>query len=488
MVYETPPNMKETRLMPMLCGYAQEYRLFNVVIVHQSLDGTIQISMYCPYEKKIITSTSDTYEKETFFYDSTKNFHLEPLKVSIFPEEVRAIVGASGQIEKGADFEFAKVLAHKLNATLTLHSPLDGEEYGNPITTTNGTGSLGQVMRGEVDIQVNSRFLRLDLFRNATTIAEPTNSIGRDDMCILVPTPAYRSVFTNLIHALDISLWLSIVFIIIPFTLLVRYVAKMSAHNEGTKERKFSEFSYLDTICYYFKQSLTHLPQKSQLRLVILSWIVYTFYVVNILECCLTSAFTVKSLHSEIRSIDDLTESNLQIIAATDYDRLIRAYFHSSLGNVKKHQLLIDKLLPMNWSEYNRYLNANVTAFAYANKHHLTSYYANVKIMNGDAVFSSVPECVVPFLGCYILPSGSSLVVHVNDIIDRLQQAGIFQYWEEQISSKTHPHHFIRSTHVADSLGFQHIAFAFYFLFVGNLIASVSCLCEVYRSRRARLK
>lgn len=180
MVYEELQNDTHFWLKPLLQRYNQEYHLQNVAAMFQWWNQTAQVSTYEPYQEQILTFNASVYKQRDIFFEKNINFQHKLLKVAIFSEEVRAVADANGKIESGADLEIAKLIAAKLNATLSLRKPPDGIEYGNPINAFDGTGTLGQVMREEVDIAVNSRFLRLDLFKivNLTESSESTVSIG----------------------------------------------------------------------------------------------------------------------------------------------------------------------------------------------------------------------------------------------------------------------------------------------------------------------
>lgn len=164
--------------------YAVDCHIYNMVTLFWLNDSTVHKFTYSPFEERAIRLPDDAFSFQELFSDKASDFQQKPLKVSLFPEEVRA-VKQGNVIVSGPDFDMAKLLANKLNATLQLFLPPDTEEYGNPTSPNNASGSLGQVVREEVDMSLNSRFLRLDLFQN-NNIAEPTKSIGRDDMCVLV--------------------------------------------------------------------------------------------------------------------------------------------------------------------------------------------------------------------------------------------------------------------------------------------------------------
>lgn len=474
-VYEHRVSRTDIVWLPArLRHYTNTYQVLNVVAMLQTVDDGVQAFAYSPYTDKMIQLPADAYRLDELFTDKI-DFNGRPLHVSLFSEEVRAQKKSNGSQQiVGPDGDIAYLLADNLNATLMLQSPPDKLEYGNPTSAHNGSGSLGQVVRREVDISLNSRFMRYDLFREHN-IVEPTNTIGRDDMCIIVPTPRFMPPFHNLMHSLDSTVWILVFVVIFPITFLVQRMAVNPYHS---LEPTFRHFQLLDAVRCYFNQTLTRLPSTSVLRCVIIVWIAYCFIMTNIFQSGLTSTFTVKILEKEINNIDDLIKSDYSIVASTDYGKLISRYFEGS--PLSGRGKLLEKLQLVEWSEYNRLIHENNTKYAYANKYHLTNFYANAKINRGSPIYRAVKECPVPFLACYIVPFGSPLLGRLNKIIGQLEQSGIFRYWERRVNADPMRAPIARRTDHPEPLKLKQM-FSFYFLFGGLLVASFIFLFEIAR-------
>lgn len=469
-VYEQCVNSTDIMwLRARLQHYTNTYRIFNVIAMLQMNDGAVRMYTYSPYADEMIQLRNEAYRLHELFPDKI-DFNGRPLHVSLFPEEVRAVMNALPRM-LGPDADFAYLLAEKLNATLVVHRPPDALEYGNPTSTQDASGSLGQVVRREVDISLNSRFMRFDLFRE-NNIAEPTNTIGRDDMCLIVPLPKFMSPIHNLLHSLDVTVWTLTFLVIFPFTFLLHFAAAKQSRRIHTD---FHRFRLLDAVRCYFNQTLTRLPATSRLRSIIILWIAYCFIMTNIFQSCLTSTFTVKILEKEIHNIDDLIKSDYTIVAAVDYGHLISRYFKGGLltGQGK----LLEKMRLVEWPDYNRMIDDNNTHYAYVNKFHLTVFYANAKIIDGLPMYRAIKECPVPFLACYIVPFGSPLLGRLNAIIGHLEQAGIFRFWERRVNADANRASVIPKSGHPMPLQLKQM-FSFYFLFGGLVTAFAVFLAE----------
>lgn len=484
-VYEAIMNSTQPWLEKLLRKYSFEYNIFNMATIfllnaesHQNNNRSNEFELnmytYSPYDERTVHFNNSIYLKEDLFYDKTLNFYGKPFRVSLFPEEVRAVMKGPNEIY-GLDAFMVELLTRKLNASLVLLPSPDKEEYGNPTAPNNASGTLGQVVREEVDIQLNSRFLRLDLFYN-NNIAEPTRTIGRDDMCILVPKSGYVPTLVTFFNSLKLSIWILILVIIIPFTIAFRAFAKYEWKNSRS-DGYCTKVHYFDMVRFYFNQVLPKVPDTLKLRVIIIHWIFYCFLITNIFQSCLTTSFTVKNLEKEINTIDDMSKSDYQIIAAIDYAKLIKRYLNVTTG-VNRTELT-DKLLPMEWFQYNQFIGNNNINYAYANKHHMINYYANVKLQNNIPLYHAARECPVPFLACYILPFGSPLLKRINNIIGRLENAGIFRYWERKMKADDVAIHLERTEGTPERLGFDKM-FAFYFLLFGWAISFLAFLGEYF--------
>lgn len=463
-------------LQPMLERFAFTLKLFNVVAALRSCDGEVHLLTLSPFERRLIELDPAATQSDALFYDKAANFHGGRLWVSLFHEPIRANM-RRGRGIKGPDGALGYVLAAKLNATLKVLQPGDSVEYGNPTTASpkDGTGSLGQVIRGEVNVSLNARFLRLDLFQN-NNIAEPTNAIGRDDMCVLVPRSGFRTPIHNFVHSLDANVWSLVVLLLLATVLCVRVIVRQS------DEREFSHFHVIDAARSYFNQSLTHLPRTTAVRIAIIFWIIYCFVMANVFHCCLTSTFTVKQSAPQIESLDDLIESNYRIVSSVDYSNLLIRYVNRT--NSTAHKALTRRLLPMEWREYAEYIGRRDARFAYSEKSHMTLFYANDILREGLPLFYAMRECPVPFLACYVAPFGSPLLGALNRLLGRLEQAGISRHWERAANSYLRPLPPNRVAVQPEPLRIGSL-FAFYVLIGGHLAAAVAFAAEVTRAHSA---
>lgn len=487
-VIEKPVETTDNWLEPFIRRYANNFHFYNIVIMYQFLNQTVQLSAYLPHKQQIFTYSDHINSFKDLFIYKGSNLNGGPFKVAIFPEEVRAVTNSSNVFTHGSDFEMAKVLAKQLNGSLKLYRPLDRHEFGNPISATNGTGTLGQIMRGEVDISINSRILQYDFFQNIDII-ETTVTLDRDDMCVLVPISCPPSTFSHLIHSLDAWAWALALIGIILFRNFVRYAAQWT---ETTTDNKYRNFSYIDTIQTNLNQMFTirQLPKSPSLRFAVVSWLLYCFFMTNIFQCCITSAFTMKWMyrHNDIKSMQDLANSNYHILVPNEYEPLIRQNLNYSDGhNVETKKKLLAKIMAVSRSEYEAYLNSNDVSFVYANRLHLTKYYANTKLQNGMPIFYSLTW--IPSYACYIVPIGSPLLNHINKIIIKLLIGDIYQHWDKQANSDPiRVKSFLYSKNEPEPLRIENIAFGCYILIIGCFIAFIRFVFESRAWNRQHIK
>lgn len=421
-VYEKMLDIAGVRLNDnALMKYYYDNNMVNVVTIFLRDDGRFYISTYWPFEHKVIYFPLSTYLQAELYPDKVKNFKGSMLRVSLFEEEVRAGFKPSANV--GADASMAKLLAKKLNATLVIRKPADNLSYGAPTNKSDrATGSLGQVAREEVDIALNSRLLRIDLYIN-DSFAEPTINLGRDDLCVLIPKATTNPMIINLYQSLDSTVWVLLLLVIFPFAAIFHYIATSARLGNDPYRRPI----LLDLLRSSFNQTVTHLPRKMYLRFLVIFWIIYCFFMTNILQSCLTSSLTVKSYGNDINSIADLSTSSYKVIGGIQLAPLVSTYFYDSKESYQKR--ITNEILTVSREKYNQLLGNNSVEYAYLNKCHLTKYFAQFKIVNGQPMYNAMKESLIPFLACYIVPFGSPFLGRFNDIIAWTEQAGLFTYW-----------------------------------------------------------
>lgn len=463
-VHPTTDRDRNDYVVPLLKHLTNEFNIFNAVVGFKSNANRTQFLTHWPYFDKI----DELQLNDNFFPDKTTNLNGKILRVGLFPGRVRLKIDENNGRLRGPDGDFTHLLTEKLNATLRVIRPIDHIDYGIPTTIhpKNGTGVLGQIIREDVDISLNARFMRLDLYQN-NNIAEATDSIERDDLCLIVPRRGFHTPIDNFIHSLDVNVWLLIPFTIVVYILILRLTIKLADHFSCRP---------IDAIGCIFNQPMSRLPRTLPTRSIVIFWLLYCTVMSTVFSSCLTSTFTVNRPVPQIDTTWDWAASKYPVIASNDYANLIKRYVNGTESTA--NELFFRYLKAVEWSEYWSLIDARNTKFAYVNKRQLNSFLVNTILQDGLPLFHNMRVCPVHFHACYILPFGSPLRGRVNSIIRRLHRAGIFYYWERRSDLDNRRMSVNRVMSDSKSLKLRHI-FGFYLWLGGLTIATIVFVMEI---------
>lgn len=382
---EDSSNMTKTWLTKVFQTF-WEYSLLKVLVVFAKRNE-INIFTYTPFRNDfVIKLPSSVATYDDLFWDKAHDLNGHPFRVSLFPENTRAIFNDNGKFS-GTDGYLTDVMIEQMNAKLVLRPPNDGFDIGEFLKNGSSTGSLNQIITRSVDVSFNTRFLRLAQFQGKVQI---TFTNGRDDICILVAKAGFASNFNNIFRAFSSVVWL--------FTLISLLSASISffgIYRVGT-EQPTIENIFFNFYSWHLAQPILKLPERWSCKLLIAFWIIYCLLINSSYEGNLTSNLVLRPTLPEINTIRQLEQSSFEIITFGRYVDLLQSFLNQT-GTYNK---LKKRIRGVSATDLAKYIQLNDARYAYANKFHINQYIVQSKahIMNGRPVFNHMTECPVPYL------------------------------------------------------------------------------------------
>lgn len=471
-----PPNSINIELREIFTKFWQR-QVLNVIIVFWT--DKLNCLTYSPFEKEFLIplNVSET-NAERLFYDKTINLNGQKLRLGMFFEPQRAEFilhpnNTATNIE-GVDAKFAKMVVKKMNATLRLITPQDGCAIGEMFPNKTTTGVFALFQNETVDMSFNARFFRLQQFFG---IIEPTTTIGRDDLCILVPRSGFALDLNNIFDAFETPVW--------TFILVALPVYAIFFHIYNTI-RPCNWYSLNHIVLRLFgwnlNQPYMRSPDTSLAKIVLALWIIYSAVITQFYNSNLTSYLMVKSRLPDITTLQQLQQSNYHILTLQKYADLM----NDSLIKSKKYEHLMGRIHAVSeTSEIIDNMFYKNVSYAYAHKDHmfrdvLTKY-------NLFDTFLSIPECPVPYINVYALSYGSPYKGRVNQILGRCQDSGILDHLQDL---KSHMEKLMQNRHHKKStnerevaISITHLQSAFYILVLGCIVSVFVFLFEVYTAK-----
>lgn len=453
-------------------------RILNVIIVYWT--DQLNCLTYTPFgEHFLISLNVHETNPERIFYDKTINLNGYQLKVGLFQDERAKIAFNSEKpIMKGIDGGFGGLVIKRMNATIKLIEPMDGENLGE-YYPNRSTGIFALLENETVEISFNARFFRMQHFNN---IIEPTVSVGREDLCILVPRTGISLNLDNIFDAFEFPVWFAIL-IVLPIYALLLHLHYNNRRGFHEASQSFSH-AFLRLFGWNVNQPYMRLPKTTLAKMMLGLWITYSAVITNWYTSNLTSYLMVKPRLPDIKTLYQLLESNYHILTLPRYANLMNEF----LINSKEYQNLMGRIEITNSSSeiMERVVLEKDTSYAYAHKEHILRYMVSKGRLYDD--FAQMTECPVPFINVYALVYGSPYKGRVNWILSQSQDCGIIDRW---LDMKSHIDKLVqarqkRSTsehHVPISI--VHLQSAFYILFLGCII---SCIVFIFETRLSKYR
>lgn len=433
--------------------------VLNVIVVFWT--NKLNCFTYSPFDKPkfLIPLNTNVTNPECIFYDKTINLNGHQLKIAMFNEEERARISYVGKkyIMKGIDGGFGGMVIKKMNATLKLIEPTDGATLGElfPNKSTNGIFALLQ--NETADMSFNARFFRMQHFQNTI---EPTVSLGRDDLCILVPRTGISLNLDNIFDTFESPVWLLIVIVLPIYAFFVHLCSHCKPHS-------FSHV-FLRLFGWNVNQPYMRTPKATMVKIMLGLWITYSAVITNWYNSNLTSYLMVKPRLPDIKTLYQLEQSNYHILTMHKYVSLINEFLIN-----KEHQNLLGRIDFVDAVEISKRVLEKDTSYAYAHKEHILRFMVSKGHLYDT--FAQMTECPVPFINVYALAYGSPYKGRVNWILSQSQDCGIIDRW---LDMKSHIDKLIqarqqKSTSEHHAITIVHLQSAFYILFFGCIVSSL---------------
>lgn len=459
-------------------------QVLHVIIIYWN--RTLNAVSFTPFPKMklVYIRNSDLENINSLFWDKSQNLYGYPLKVTGFYDISRALFDqqetSNLKALDGLDGLLSRLIVEKMNATLELNVPADGMEIGELFPNNTATGCLAALMSGHFDMGFNVRFYRLNHFEGRV---EATHSIGRDDICFLVPRKGKAIDIANIFRPFHRCTWI-VICILMPLYAFCYYLTVSNQQNKRSFRYHFFQF-----FAYTLQQPVNFIAKSKKEKFFIGIWIVSVMLIAFMYEGKMSGSLIIPKDRPNIESIEQLAQSDLKILSFSRYNRQIKEFFSDSKYN-GVYDPLFERLQNISITEFYGSVSKMDSSYGFANKYHINAYLRRICIQNSEIFYHHIKQCPVPFLGVYGIRYGTPYRDRINFIIRQAQEGGLIDKWErnnevkEQFSqAKLHGGH---GTVLPFSV--LHLQTAFYIYSFGCVIAAIACFCEHFVEQKKRKK
>ncbi|KAF7283854.1 hypothetical protein GWI33_022888 [Rhynchophorus ferrugineus] len=401
---------------PLSKNHSDDFFIYKPFVVTSKGYGQVQIH----HASNILNSYS-------VFTNNVINLHKYPMKISIFERYPTAIQTIPFNMRDqhiydkvhdtsgyyGSDGVIISELASYMNFSIDSSMISKFDYYGRIAKNGTALGSLGQVVRREIDLQANARFY------TDTGIQSIEYSIlfDFDKICVLVPKSAEVPKWVKLYRIFWNPLIVVVMFVFMLCG-LINAVLQRNIH------RSFSEvFLEIYSIALGLSYSSVLRSNATLSRRIFLASCMLFFIVIStLLTAAMFKSYSTTIFLPEINTLEELDESGLIIKSSLDIFQDCSTKLHRKLS----------KKIDRRWS------NVSALDLAIKTKHYAgfeRQHDAELKIhtdftsADGTPQLHIVPECPSSFYMGYILPRGSPYLPTVNVVLQRFLEGGLILKW-----------------------------------------------------------
>lgn len=453
----TPPNHEISESAIFLQMAWKQLFYFNVLLADMSLDISsvlLCISVDNPYFMSTDKSESSL---RTFLFtdksfktnwtilisyidDRTKDLHGFPVKIVMqnFTGLSEATTDASGRITfVGSEGDIVNEYVKFLNFTPIYSYPRDGIIYGGFTNNGSLTGGMRDVEEGIVDMFGNRRKLTGDVFNTSKFL----RTVYQTSLVIVLPKGLPQvNVIGTLFSVLDANVSIIslafIVFIILSWTTVkIKRMQTLQLRGMVCTRTTITDALMqviMDCICLMNNVSFK-LPKYFSENIFYVSLSVWAMAITNIYIGTIMTRLAVRE-SAEIETLEQLKESGLKIGCMKDSCREMDAGI-SNEGELTVRQILAQRLFLI----YNP-LVQNIPHRIAFDRDTCTicpldvadSLVVDTVSPDGRELLHVMKEPVNTMYSSQLVRSGWPLVGRLEEIHDRLTEAGLLEYWEER--------------------------------------------------------
>ncbi|XP_020290189.1 uncharacterized protein LOC109857851 [Pseudomyrmex gracilis] len=490
----------------------QTYSVYRIVVISM-LDGFRCLSRYLPFEKnprneygvvrKNCLETDRRRDDNVELYSSLDNLNQYPLRVVVFNSTMMNVT---------YDANTGKPRFRKLdaNAMLVLEKMMgarfDYNVFANLAKRDPFQSTLRFIENGEADMIVTA-FIT-NQYREYRRY-EFTAGVYEDKLCFIAPTAGFvpKSYMPVMPFASDLWIALAVYNVLVSaLWLLLNHFGKSLSRREpvvdlpsagttvSSRRRSSSDspprinpcvlscFDLVETMCYPLKEDAdTDSAQKALL----IGTLFFGLVVTGLYQSCLVSSLSNPFHYPELNTLEQVADSNYTII--TKY------------ANLKENTFTNNDTLDVKLQSKFKVVTSNkptIELVALNKKSIAFTRYSSIELedqsmyydADGNNMLHVVDECPTTSLLSYVIRLYSPYREKVDELILRMQQAGLISMWYENL---TYPIYALEQRRKMEKserkikLTMEHYSLTFVGLLIGLLSCVVLFLAELYYAKRS---
>lgn len=446
------------------------------------IDGTVPIRAF------FLRNVSDIHQSGIFPGYIGKNFHRCPIMVLVrvkppfvFPPN-RIWMNASGRYNlvynNGWDIQMITTISDSLNLSVVGLPPrYPRSKRVNKFLSLNTLSA--ELVKGRADIVIG-QVLREEIFSYSL---ETTRSYYSIRIAWCTPCATKYPRWTRIFRIFSVDLWisftLSLVLAIITVICISSYGHKFHLPEFGVYRDIISVTANMTAVT--LGTSVATKPRASSLRVFFFSWVCHSLAMSTVFQAHLTSFLIDTGYEEPIKTVEEMLNAGMRFGFPPSY----KIFFNDSTDSVgsailRKVTLCPDEGICLKWANECRNMS---TLRSELTMEYLLSVGSSTDENNRPLLCDLEDGVVVYFQAVMAVLKGNPLLEHINDVIDRVVEGGLFMQWKKlffnqaRVAKQTTSSYTLADTYL--NISIIHMQSAFYLFLLGHAAALLSFVIEM---------
>ena len=386
--------------------------------------------------------------------------------------------------EKGLEIQIVSEFAKTTNSSITYRvPPPDCAKWGWDVGNGTWNGVTGEIARSFSDIGIADLTYRCHLVKEI----ECLKPYFIDKFRWYVPCATSYPRWMSLTRVFSLSLWLAVVTAYVVVSTVMWKVVKITSIISTKAARNHAYTSLPKCLLNFWaiileESASNHPPDVAAVRAVFFGWVLYCWAVNTVYQAHLTSFLIDPGLQHQLSSEDEILTSGIEYSTVSSLVVLysdLKGTRYRHINNTVDVDLALGRIAE------------GTLAFLYYKFPVEYNIALKYKDANGVPSICKIKDDFVTYISTIFVPKGFPLTPKYNRVLLALMQAGIVNWWWEQLkytASLEGARKFGSPPGEYIVLTLKHLQSAFYFLLMGYAISLLLFLIELSCRHHKRFK
>ena len=380
--------------------------------------------------------------------------------------------GSTLEFIEGLEYDLLNVVLKQMNMELVHVTKLNVSEMSGE--------TIGKLVRAMVEKEIYIALGGLVTDFSSIPFFDSTNSYYIFSFRWYVPCSVKYPRWNSIFRILSVELWLVLITSIVTAAISTTLVGRYSCRPEWQGYKKLT-ISLTNIWAVILGVPVSKMPRTSSLRLLFLGWVCFSVAFCTVFQAFLTSFLIDSGYKTPIKNMDELFASGINLAYPQKYNFIIEKCDETLLSKVQRNRANCPSYdVCVDWAKFQKnvsiLLNDKLAEENYA--------YGKYVGENSEPLVCKLEDGVVYFTGLNMLMfHGDPLMRRVNEIIVRVVEAGIYNFWislnfekNKIVSQKIG---IVQPLHEYYSFNLNHLQPAFYLLLIGWCLSVLCFMVEM---------